>query len=338
MQTAQQPGVSMMPQYHPGGGLGHLIDYGTDDEFLNMLSPTTFVEATRGHGQAMTCNARIGYDHSYHFVLAHIDDHVRFHGARLRRKLASASATKCMITRTTTTTATAATAGRPIKCLAMVTRTTGEPLSLEMGREVRVRVVCNALCHKDVYTLNGLDPLGLFPSILGHVWNTCKVEPNSSMAVFGLRAFGLVVIQGARMASASRIIGVDINPEKFPQPCSKLDVPIQSHIAGKMTLWGVDYSFDCTGNVNVMRAALDVAASGHEICTHPFQLVTGHTWKGTAFGGFKSRTDVPKLVKRFIGGTLPVDHFIMHTFDGVGSTNDAIDALHGLIGHHIGCA
>ena len=187
---------------------------------------------------------------------------------------------------------------------------------------------------------------------LGAVWNTCKVEPNSSVAVFGLGAVGLAVVQGAKMAGASRIIGVDINPDKFPPAValgatdtvdsSSLDGPVQSHIAGKMTPWGVDYTFDCTGNVSVMRAALEcahrgwgtscvigVAASGHEICTRPFQLVTGRTWKGTAFGGFKSRRDVPRLVQQCIDGTLPVDHFITHTFDGVGCTNDAIDALHG---------
>ncbi len=104
----------------------------------------------------------------------------------------------------------------------------------------------------------------------------------------------------------------------------------------------MDYTFDCTGIVSVMRAALEcahrgwgtscvigVAASGHEISTRPFQLVTGRTWKGTAFGGFKSRRDVPKLVQRCIDGQLPVDHFITHKFDGVENTNAAIDALHG---------
>ena len=123
---------------------------------------------------------------------------------------------------------------------------------------------------------------------------------------------------------------------------SKLDKPVQQHIAGDLTPWGVDFSFDCTGNVNVMRAALEcahrgwgtscvigVAASGHEISTRPFQLVTGRIWKGTAFGGFKSRTDVPKLVERMMSGEIAVDHFITHTFDGVEETNKAIEALHG---------
>jgi S-(hydroxymethyl)glutathione dehydrogenase / alcohol dehydrogenase len=174
---------------------------------------------------------------------------------------------------------------------------------------------------------------------LGAVLNTCKVEPNSSVAVFGLGAVGLAVIQGAKMAGASRIIAVDINPEKFrlaitlgATDCvnsAKLDKPVQQHIAGDLTKWGVDYTFDCTGNVGVMRAALEsshrgwgtscvigVAASGHEICTRPFHLVTGRVWKGTAFGGYKSRSDVPKLVDRYMSGTLPIDHFITHNVKG----------------------
>lgn len=119
------------------------------------------------------------------------------------------------------------------------------------------------------------------------------------------------------------------------------DTPVQQHIAGKLTPWGVDYSFDCTGNTKVMRAALEcchrgwgtscvigVAASGHEISTRPFQLVTGRVWKGTAFGGFKSRTQVPELVERNMQGCLPIDHFITHKFKGVAGTNDAIEALH----------
>jgi S-(hydroxymethyl)glutathione dehydrogenase/alcohol dehydrogenase len=133
---------------------------------------------------------------------------------------------------------------------------------------------------------------------LGAVWNTCKVEVNSTVAVFGLGAVGLAVIQGAKMAGARRIIAVDINPKKFKAATdlgatdtvdsSSLDVPVEKYIAGTLTPWGVDYTFDCTGNVKVMRAALEcahrgwgtsciigVAASGHEISTRPFQLVTG---------------------------------------------------------------
>jgi S-(hydroxymethyl)glutathione dehydrogenase / alcohol dehydrogenase len=190
---------------------------------------------------------------------------------------------------------------------------------------------------------------------LGAVLNTCKVEPGSSVAVFGLGAVGLAVIQGAKIAGASRIIAVDINPNKFPPALAlgatdcvnSLDYPdkdtksIQQYIAGTLTPWGVDYSFDCTGIVSVMRAALEcshrgwgtscvigVAASGHEISTRPFQLVTGRVWKGTAFGGYKSRTDVPKLVDQYVSGELPIDHYITHMYDGVDQTNAAIDALH----------
>ncbi|GAX25987.1 S-(hydroxymethyl)glutathione dehydrogenase / alcohol dehydrogenase [Fistulifera solaris] len=368
------------------------------------------------------------------------------------------------------------TAGKPITCKAMVARGPKQPLVEETitvdppkAGEVRVKVIANALCHTDVYTLDGHDPEGLFPSILGHeagcivesvgegvtsvapgdhvipaytpqccevscifcqspktnlcpkirgtqgqglmpdgtsrfkdkdgntiyhfmgcstmseytvlaeiscakidpqapldkmclfgcgistglgaVWNTCKVETGSSVAVFGLGAVGLAVIQGAQKAGASKIIAVDINPSKFEMAkqlgatdCvnpKEVEGKIQSYIAGTMTPWGVDYTFDCTGNVEVMRAALEcahrgwgtscvigVAASGHEISTRPFQLVTGRIWKGTAFGGFKSRKDIPKLVDRCMSGELPIDHYITHTFQGVGKTNDAIDALH----------
>mmetsp|Transcript_25638 Transcript_25638/g.59155 ORF Transcript_25638/g.59155 Transcript_25638/m.59155 type:complete len:395 (-) Transcript_25638:200-1384(-) len=368
------------------------------------------------------------------------------------------------------------TAGQPICCRAMVARgpcipMTEESITVGVPRkgEVRVKVMANALCHTDIYTLGGSDPEGLFPCILGHeagcivesvgegvisvcpgdhvvpcytpqcgeptcifcmsprtnlcpkirstqgqgvmpdgtsrftdkdgnvlyhfmgcstmaeytvladiscakiskkmplgkaclfgcgvatglgaVWNTCKVERGSSVAVFGLGAVGLAVIQGAKMAGATMIIAIDINPGKFDiakqlgaTHCvnsKTLDKPVQKHIAGDMTPWGVDYSFDCTGNVNVMRAALEcahrgwgescvigVAASGHEISTRPFQLVTGRVWKGTAFGGFKSRSDVPKLVEANLKGDLPIDHFITHEFDGVGATNSAVDALH----------
>lgn len=186
---------------------------------------------------------------------------------------------------------------------------------------------------------------------LGAVLNTCKVEPQSSVAVFGLGAVGLAVIQGAKMAGASRVIAVDINSDKFPAAIAlgatdcvnsaELDKPVQQYIAGDLTKWGVDYTFDCTGNTQVMRAALEcahrgwgvscvigVAAAGHEISTRPFQLVTGRVWKGTAFGGYKSRTDVPELVNKYMTGELPIDHFITHVFTGVEKMSDAVDALH----------
>ena len=122
--------------------------------------------------------------------------------------------------------------------------------------------------------------------------------------------------------------------------------PVQQVIAGELTKWGVDYSFDCTGNVDVMRAALEcahrgwgescvigVAAAGKELATRPFQLVTGRVWKGTAFGGWKSRSAVPKLVERCLSGELPVDHYVTHAIavrdgDVAAATNAAIDALH----------
>ena len=154
------------------------------------------------------------------------------------------------------------------------------------------------------------------------------------------------------MVGASRIIAVDINPNKFAAAAAlgatdfvnslELDKPVSQHIAGDLTPWGVDFSFDCTGNVEVMRTALEcahrgwgtscvigVAASGHEISTRPFQLVTGRIWKGTVFGGYKSRTDVPRLVAQHMEGKLPIDHFITNVFKGVDKTNEAIGALHG---------
>jgi S-(hydroxymethyl)glutathione dehydrogenase/alcohol dehydrogenase len=175
--------------------------------------------------------------------------------------------------------------------------------------------------------------------------------------VFGLGAVGLAVVQAAKMAGAGRIIGVDLNEDKFAIasrlgctdvvcPNDHEGIPIQSVIVG-MTKWGVDYSFDCTGNVEVMRSALEcahrgwgescvigVAASGKEIATRPFQLVTGRVWKGTAFGGWKSRSAVPKLVERSLAGELPVDHYVTHAIDAkggdvAGATNEAIHALHG---------
>jgi len=189
---------------------------------------------------------------------------------------------------------------------------------------------------------------------LGAVWNTCKVEKGASVAVFGLGAVGLSVVQGAKMAGASHIIAVDVNPKKF-EAAIKLGATdcvdsmnglpegktVQQYIAGGLTKWGVDYSFDCTGIVSVMRAALEcshrgwgtscvigVAASGHELSTRPFQLVTGRVWKGTAFGGWKTRTDVPKLVDSYMSGELPIDQYITHNFSGVDKTNDAVHALH----------
>ncbi|XP_071371239.1 alcohol dehydrogenase class-3 chain L [Centroberyx affinis] len=169
----------------------------------------------------------------------------------------------------------------------------------------------------------------------GAALNTAKVEAGSTCAVFGLGALGLAAIMGCKAAGAARIIGVDLNPDKFktarefgatdtvnPKDHSK---PIQEVLVD-MTDGGVDYSFECVGNVGIMRAALEachkgwgtsviigVAAAGQEISTRPFQLVTGRTWKGTAFGGYKSIESVPKLVEEYMNKRLKVDEFVTHT-------------------------
>ena len=167
---------------------------------------------------------------------------------------------------------------------------------------------------------------------VGAVLNVAKVRPGSTVAVFGLGGIGLAVVQGAVMARASRILGVDINPEKWPMAKSMgatdyinpkdYDKPIQQVIVD-LTKGGVDYSFECIGNVNVMRSALEcchkgwgestiigVAAAGQEISTRPFQLVTGRVWRGAAFGGVKGRSQLPGYVDQYMQGKLKVDEFI----------------------------
>ena len=169
---------------------------------------------------------------------------------------------------------------------------------------------------------------------LGAVKNTAKVQPGDSVAGCGLGGIGLAAVHGAQMAGAGRIIAVDTNPDKFAlaktfgaTDCvnpKDFDKPIQQVII-EMTGWGVDHSFECIGNVNVMRAALEcahrgwgqsviigVAAAGAEISTRPFQLVTGRVWKGTAFGGARGRTDVPKIVDWYMDGKLRIDPLITH--------------------------
>ncbi|XP_044768602.1 alcohol dehydrogenase class-3 isoform X2 [Neomonachus schauinslandi] len=168
----------------------------------------------------------------------------------------------------------------------------------------------------------------------GAAVNTAKVEPGSICAIFGLGGVGLAAIMGCKVAGASRIIGVDINKDKFarakefgasecinPQDFSK---PIQEVLI-EMTDGGVDYSFECTGNVKVM--VIGVAASGEEIATRPFQLVTGRTWKGTAFGGWKSVESVPKLVSEYMSKKIKVDEFVTHnlSFDQI---NKAFELMH----------
>jgi len=363
-------------------------------------------------------------------------------------------------------------AGKPIQCKAAVAWEPKKPVTVETitvappkAGEVRLKVISNALCHTDVYTLNGQDPEGKFPCILGHeagcivesvgegvtsvkpgdkvipcytpecgeclfcksdktnlcpairstqgqgvmpdgtsrfsidgqdiyhfmgcstfseytvvaeiscakindeanleemclfgcgvstglgaVLNTCKVEAGSSVAVWGLGAVGLAVVQAAKLAGASEIYAIDTNNSKFDMARSlgatdcinpkDYDKPIQQVLVAK-TQWGIDYTFDATGNTEVMRAALEsahrgwgkscvigVAAAGHEISTRPFQLVTGRWWGGTAFGGYKSRSQVPELVEKCMRNELPVKQYITHQFKGVEQINDAIDALH----------
>jgi S-(hydroxymethyl)glutathione dehydrogenase / alcohol dehydrogenase len=188
----------------------------------------------------------------------------------------------------------------------------------------------------------------------GAVQNTAKVQPGQTVAVFGLGAVGLAVIEAAKGAGASRIIAVDTNPAKFdaairwgatdcvnPNALPEGVTSVQSHIAGGLTEWGVDASFECVGNVEVMRAALEcahrgwgqsvvigVAAAGQEIRTRPFQLVTGRQWKGTAFGGWKSRLQVPALVeKAMTPGATKLDDYVTHEmkFDRI---NEAFELLH----------
>lgn len=184
---------------------------------------------------------------------------------------------------------------------------------------------------------------------VGAVRNTAKVQPGSTVAVFGLGGIGLSVIQGAVMAKAGRIIGIDVNPEKFPmaEAMGATDCvnpkdhagPIQDVIV-EMTDGGVDYSFECVGNVDLMRAALEcchkgwgestiigVAGAGKEIRTRPFQLVTGRVWRGTAFGGVKGRSQLPGLVDDYLEGRLKVDEMVTHTMP-IEQINRAFDLMH----------
>ena len=184
---------------------------------------------------------------------------------------------------------------------------------------------------------------------IGAVLNTAKVEPGASVAVFGLGGIGLAVVQGAVMARAGRILAIDTNPEKFAlaKQMGATDLlnpaehsqPLQEVIVD-MTDGGVDYSFECIGNVEVMRAALEcchkgwgesviigVAGAGKEISTRPFQLVTGRVWRGTAFGGVKGRTQLPGMVEQAMRGEINLDPFITHTM-GLEEINGAFDLMH----------
>ncbi|MDT0111508.1 S-(hydroxymethyl)glutathione dehydrogenase/class III alcohol dehydrogenase [Listeria booriae] len=184
---------------------------------------------------------------------------------------------------------------------------------------------------------------------IGAVHNTAKVQAGDTVAVFGLGAIGLAVIQGAVQAQASRIIAIDTNPDKFtlakemgatefvnPKDHAR---PIQEVIV-EMTNGGVDFSFECIGNTDVMRSALEcchkgwgesviigVAAAGKEISTRPFQLVTGRVWRGSAFGGVKGRSELPGMVEQAMKGEIKLDPFITHNLPFT-SINEAFDLLH----------
>jgi len=184
---------------------------------------------------------------------------------------------------------------------------------------------------------------------IGAVVNTAKVEAGATVAVFGLGGIGLSVVIGAVMAQAARIIAIDINPAKFAiakqlgatdciNPAAH-DRPVQDLVID-MTDGGVDYSFECIGNVKVMRSALEcchkgwgesviigVAGAGEEIATRPFQLVTGRVWRGTAFGGVRGRSELPGYVERAQRGEIPLDPFITHTM-GLEDINHAFDLMH----------
>jgi S-(hydroxymethyl)glutathione dehydrogenase/alcohol dehydrogenase len=184
---------------------------------------------------------------------------------------------------------------------------------------------------------------------MGAVMNTAKVKEGDTVAIFGLGGIGLSAVIGAAMAKASRIIAIDINESKFElakqlgaTDCvnpKNFDKPIQDVIV-EMTDGGVDFSFECIGNVNVMRSALEcchkgwgesviigVAGAGQEISTRPFQLVTGRVWRGTAFGGVKGRSELPGIVEDYLAGKFALNDFITHTM-GLEDINEAFDLMH----------
>ncbi|MCG8424722.1 MAG: S-(hydroxymethyl)glutathione dehydrogenase/class III alcohol dehydrogenase [Proteobacteria bacterium] len=184
---------------------------------------------------------------------------------------------------------------------------------------------------------------------IGAVINTAKVQPGDNVVIFGLGGIGLNVIQGARMVGANMIVGVDLNPQKralaekfgmthFVNP-NEVEGDLVPYLVD-LTRGGADFSFECIGNVNVMRQALEcchkgwgtsiivgVAGAGEEISTRPFQLVTGRNWRGTAFGGAKSRRDVPKIVDWYMDGKINIDDLITHTMP-LDDINKSFDLMH----------
>jgi len=184
---------------------------------------------------------------------------------------------------------------------------------------------------------------------IGAVINTAKVQPGDRAVVFGLGGIGLNVVQGARIAGASMIVGIDLNPgrraiaEKFGMTHFVNPAEVRGELVPyivDLTKGGADYAFECVGNVNLMRQALEccqrgwgtcviigVAGAGQEIATRPFQLVTGRTWKGTAFGGARGRRDVPKIVDWYMDKKINIDDLITHTMP-LGQINEAFDLMH----------
>ena len=184
---------------------------------------------------------------------------------------------------------------------------------------------------------------------IGAVINTAKVQPGDNVVVFGLGGIGLNVVQGARLAGADQIVGVDINPKRqsLAEKFGMTDFVNPQQVEGDLvanivdlTHGGADYSFECVGNTDLMRQALEcchkgwgtsviigVAGAGKEISTRPFQLVTGRVWRGTAFGGARGRTDVPKMVDWYMEGKINIDDLITHTMP-LEKINDAFDLMH----------
>jgi S-(hydroxymethyl)glutathione dehydrogenase / alcohol dehydrogenase len=184
---------------------------------------------------------------------------------------------------------------------------------------------------------------------IGAVINTAKVEPGANVVVFGLGGIGLNVLQGARLAGANKIVGVDLNPGRkalaeqfgmthFVNP-KEVEGDLVAHLVA-LTDGGADYSFECVGNVNLMRQALEcchrgwgvsviigVAGAGQEIKTRPFQLVTGRVWKGTAFGGARGRTDVPKIVDWYMDKKIAIDPLITHVMP-LDQINEGFELMH----------
>lgn len=210
--------------------------------------------------------------------------------------------------------------------------------------EIALAKIDEAAPHEEVCLLG----CGVTTGI-GAVKNTAKVEPGATVAIFGLGGIGLAAIQGAKMVNAGRIIAVDINPDKFDlarqmgaTDCinpKDYDKAIQDVIV-ELTDGGVDYSFECVGNVNLMRSALEcchkgwgesviigVAGAGQEISTRPFQLVTGRVWRGTAFGGVRGRSELPDMVLQAMAGEIDLKPFVTHTM-GLSSINEAFDLMH----------